>query len=56
MSRPKKFYRAMTPERAVGVRHMYFVQKYRQGQIARLLKISQSAVSRIVRGITWNHL
>jgi DNA-directed RNA polymerase specialized sigma subunit len=55
MSRPyaKRYYRSMTPAKAQRIREMYFSERVKQTEIARVFGIAQGNVSRIVSGSTW---
>ena len=53
MHKSKRFYRDMTPEKAAEMRRLYFVEKLRQVEIARLFGVAQGTVSRIISDAVW---
>lgn len=54
MSKPRSFYRDMTPEKAKRIRELYFTRKYKQWQIGEMYGIPQGSVSRIVSERSWS--
>jgi DNA-binding transcriptional regulator LsrR (DeoR family) len=54
MSRPKRFYRNMTPQIAREIRQRYFDRQMNQRQLADAYGIKQNTVSRIVSNQVWN--
>ena len=44
----KRWYRNMTPKKHEQIRDQYFKQRLKQTEIAKLHKISQGSVSRII--------
>jgi DNA-binding transcriptional regulator LsrR (DeoR family) len=53
MTRPKRFYRHMTPAIAAEIRRRYFRREAKQAQLAAEYGIRQNTVSRIVSGQVW---
>ena len=49
----KSHYRNMTPEKAEKIRELYFIERLKQGVIAKRFGISQGNVSRIISGGVW---
>lgn len=56
MTRPKRYYRHMSPLAARAIRELYFVGKLKQREIGRLFGIKQNTVSRIISGLVWQEL
>jgi DNA-binding transcriptional regulator LsrR (DeoR family) len=54
VSRPKRFYRNMTPQIAREIRRRYFDRQMNQRQLADAYGIKQNTVSRIVSNQVWN--
>ena len=52
-SRPKSFYRHMTPTKAAEIRRAYFSRQANQSTLARIYGIKQNSVSRIISGVVW---
>ena len=53
MSRPKAFYRDMSPKIATVMRDLYFVGKLKQHEIGRMFGKRQGTVSRIISESVW---
>lgn len=52
--RPKKFYKHMNPVIAEMIRHLYFVEKWKQQRLAVFFQIGQSSVSKIISNQIWS--
>lgn len=53
MSRPKRFYRHMTKQKAEEIRRLYFSRQKKQAEIAEMFGIRQNTVSRIISFMVW---